>query len=153
MNARPISTNLRETQTHIIPPEMYQSTNHIQTQQNWNSHQHHVEKFQEFMSLHSAQLSSRSAGGFDASTVGHNRSITAMIHPPSELPHAVDLLRNNQQQTPASLAATRTEQRKANQKKEARKQVSNNGSTNQQKENTSAPNALESHSLVVTDEQ
>ena len=124
-----------------------QANAQVQAHKDWNSLQHHFEKFKQYMALHSVQPSSQSSSGFDASTVGHNRSTTAMIHPPSDLPHAVDLLLNDTQQTPASLVTTRGEQRKKNQKKEAKRQPSIVSKLIQQNDYTSAHDASEGQSL------
>jgi hypothetical protein len=152
INTQQISTSIHETQTPIFSTQTSQATAQVQAHEDWNSLQHHFEKFQQYMALHSAQLSSQSSSRFDATTVGHNRSITAMIHPPSDLPHAVDLLQNDTQQTPASLVTTRGEQKKKNQKKEAKRQSSMNSKLIQQKDYTSTHDALEGQSLNSTDE-
>jgi hypothetical protein len=150
-NTQPMPTTIPETNALTCPIEKTLTNSQVQAQRNWNSYD--VQKFQEFMALQSAQLSSQSSGGFDLSTVGHNRSITAMIQPPSELPHAVDLLQHNIQQTPASLVGTRADQRANNQKKEARKQLSMAINAVQPKNHTPVPNVLEGQSLNLTDEQ
>jgi len=149
-NTQPASTTVSETQaqTQLFSTQTSQDTGPIQPHANWHSLHHQFEKFQQFMALHSVQQSS---SGFDASTVGHNRSITAMIHPPSDLPHAVDLLHNDVQQTPASLAKTRHEQRKKNQKKEEKKQSPMNRKVTQQKEDSSSHDVSEGQSLNSSD--
>ncbi|CAF1339622.1 unnamed protein product, partial [Didymodactylos carnosus] len=83
-----------------------------QAQQIWDSNI--FQQFKEFMEM---QRASQMSSSFDRTTVGHNRSLTAMVAPPLELPSAGDLLRDTIQQTLASLAATRVEQRANNQKK------------------------------------
>ncbi|CAF1025134.1 unnamed protein product [Didymodactylos carnosus] len=95
-----------------------QTIGQAQAQQIWDSNI--FQQFKEFMEM---QRASQMSSSFDRTTVGYNRSLTAMVAPPLELPSAGDLLRDTIQQTPASLAATRVEQRANNQKKEEKKQL------------------------------
>ncbi|CAF1570982.1 unnamed protein product, partial [Didymodactylos carnosus] len=78
---------------------------------------------QEFMAIQRAQCAAQLSSGFNPTTVGHHRSVTAMVAPPLQLRSASDLLKETVQYTPASLVATHADQPANNQKKEIQKQL------------------------------
>ncbi|CAF3785032.1 unnamed protein product [Rotaria sp. Silwood1] len=118
VDAQPMSTTIFQRQALVSPNE---TTEQIQGQQTWDPY--FLQKFEEFMAMQRVQLAGQLSSGFNPTTVGHNRSVTAMVAPPLQLPSASDLLKETTQQTPASLAATRADQRANNQRKEAKKQL------------------------------
>jgi hypothetical protein len=150
IESQSMSTTVQEMQAPVYSVEKTQTTTRTPDQNSWSLT--HNQKYQEFMALQSAHLLSQSSTGFDLSTVGHDRSTTAMIQPPFELPHVFDLLQESAQQTPASLVATRVDQRATNQKKEARKQRSMAVNVFQQKDHPSPAISVEGQSLNAPDE-
>ncbi|CAF3398329.1 unnamed protein product [Rotaria socialis] len=118
VDAQSMSANICRQQSLLLPNE---TTEQIQAGETWNPYL--LKKFEEFMAMQRAHRGTQLSPSFDSTTVGHNHSVTAMIAPPVQLPSDTDLLKQTRQQTPASLAATRLDQRANNQKKEAKKQL------------------------------